>query len=573
MDEKSKMVTAGQLAAEALVERGVGQVFFIAGGHIYPIMDGLHRLGVNLVSTRHEQAAVFMAEAWGRMTRKPGVALVTAGPGFTNALTPVANARLANSPLLIISGVVGLGACEKLDLQDMVQLPVITPMVKKAFVCHQADRIQEFVDMAYRTCITGRPGPVYLELPVDVLNTMVNAETIKKIHTTPEMRAVDRAKAAEFIEMLGRAKKPMIVSGSGGYYSGAGPEFQKFIEKIGAPAFTSSQGRGVISDHHALCFGAASVIRPGCGGYALANTDLLVLLGNRISLYYGCGIMIGKNARIVQVDIEPEEIGRNHFVDLPIMSDIREFLKECNSILEGEKTGPDLTARFSPWIAELREKAQGGINLGRLASESSKVPIHPARLAREIDLFLDREDDIVVGDGGDTQVWMGMFRTVRKEGHYLESGLYGCLGIGIPFAIAAKLLYPQKRVLNIIGDGSVGFNFMEFETAIRKKIPIVVVISNDLGWGMIRHSSKLKLGQTIEEASEIGADPLSQVRREHGRVRDVRGEARRDPSGFGEGLRLGKTGVHQRSDRSDRCGTRALALAMVSGYKVEGLKL
>ena len=133
----------------------------------------------------------------------------------------------------------------------------------------------------------------------------------------------------------------------------------------------------------------------------------------------------------------------------------------------------------------MREKETSGINLGRLASESSKVPIHPARLAREIDLFLDREEDIVVGDGGDTQVWMGMFRTVRKEGHYLESGLYGCLGVGIPYAIAAKLLYPGKRVLNVIGDGSVGFNFMEFETAIRKKIPIVVVISNDLGWGMI----------------------------------------------------------------------------------------
>ena len=566
-------MNAGYLAAQALVERGVNQVFFIAGGHIYPIMDGLHKLGVNLVSTRHEQAAVFMAEAWARMTRKPGVALVTAGPGFTNALTPVANARLANSPLLLISGVVGLGACEKLDLQDMVQLPVIAPMVKKTFICHQADRIQEFVDMAYRTCITGRPGPVYLELPVDVLNTAVDVENIKKIHTTPEVRAVDRSKAVEFIKMLGKAKKPMIVTGSGGYYSGAGPEFQKFIEKIGAPAFTSSQGRGVISDNHALCFGAASVIRPGCGGYALANTDLLVLLGNRISLYYGCGIMIGKNARIVQVDIEPEEIGRNHFVDLPICSDIREFLKECNSILEEKKTGADLTAQFSPWIAELREKAQAGINLGRLASESSKVPIHPARLAREIDLFLDREDDIVVGDGGDTQVWMGMFRTVRKEGHYLESGLYGCLGIGIPFAIAAKLLYPQKRVLNVIGDGSVGFNFMEFETAIRKKIPIVVVISNDLGWGMIRHSSKLKLGRTIEEASEIGRIHYHKFVESMGGFGMLVEKVEEIRPALEKAFASGKPACINVLTDPTAVGPGALALAMVSGYKVEGLKI
>ena len=252
------------------------------------------------------------------------------------------------------------------------------------------------------------------------------------------------------------------------------------------------------------------------------------------------------------MDIEPEEIGRNSIVHLPVVSDIREFLGECNRLLEEQKAGPALTAQFSPWIAELREKETAGINLGRLASESGKVPIHPARLAREIDLFMDREEDIVVGDGGDTQVWMGMFRTVRKEGHYLESGLYGCLGVGIPYAIAAKLLYPQKRVLNVIGDGSVGFNFMEFETAIRKKIPIVVVISNDLGWGMIRHSSKLKLGRTIEEASEIGQIHYEKFVESMGGFGNLRGETRRDPAGPGEGLRLGETGLHQRADRPDR---------------------
>jgi acetolactate synthase I/II/III large subunit len=566
-------MNAGYLAAQALVERGVNQVFFIAGGHIYPILDGLHKLGVNLVSTRHEQAAVFMAEAWGRMTRKPGVALVTAGPGFTNALTPVANARLANSPLLLIAGVVGLQACEKLDLQDMVQLPVITPMVKKAFICHQADRIQEFVDMAYRTCITGRPGPVYLELPVDVMNTEVNLATVRKTHTTPETRVVDRVKAAELIALMKEARKPIFIAGSGAYYSEAGTEFKKFIETTGAPGFTSSQGRGVMADTEPLCFGGASVIRPGCGGYAIQNADLFVLLGNRISLYYGCGLLLPKNARIVQVDIEPEEIGRNNIVHLPVVSDIREFLRECNLLLEEQKTGPAFTAQFSPWIAELREKETSGINLGRLASESSKVPIHPARLAREIDLFLDREEDIVVGDGGDTQVWMGMFRTVRKEGHYLESGLYGCLGVGIPYAIAAKLLYPEKRVLNVIGDGSVGFNFMEFETAIRKKIPIVVVISNDLGWGMIRHSSKLKLGHTIEEASEIGRIDYHKIVETMGGFGALVEKPEEIRPALEKAFASGKPACINVLTDPTAVGPGALALAMVSGYKIEGLKI
>jgi acetolactate synthase I/II/III large subunit len=564
---------AGYLAAQALIDRGVRQVFFIAGGHIYPILDGLHKLGVNLVSTRHEQAAVFMAEAWGRMTRKPGVALVTAGPGFTNALTPVANARLANSPLLLIAGVVGLQACEKLDLQDMIQLPVIAPMVKRAFLCQQADRVQEFVDLAYRTCLAGRPGPVYLELPVDVMNQEVNPALMRPTNTTPEARVVDRGKAAELVALMKEARKPVFIAGSGAYYSGAGAEFKKFLETAGAPGFTSSQGRGVVADTEPWCFGGASVIRPGCGGYAIQNCDLFVLLGNRISLYYGCGILIPKNARIVQVDIEPEEIGRNHTVHLPVVGDIREFLGEVNRLLAEEKAGPELQARFAPWVSVLKEKHAAGIQFGRLACESPKIPIHPARLAKEIDLFLDREEDIVVGDGGDTQVWMGMFRTVRKEGHYLESGLYGCLGVGLPYAIAAKLLYPGKRVLNIIGDGSVGFNFMEFETAIRKKIPIVVVVNNDLGWGMIRHSSKLKLGRAIEEASEIGRiDYHKFVETMGGFGALVEGPEEIRPA-LERAFASGKPACINVLTDPTAVGPGALALAMVSGYKVEGLKI
>ena len=205
----------------------------------------------------------------------------------------------------------------------MTQLPVIAPMVKKAFICQQADRIQEFVDMAYRACIAGRPGPVYLELPVDVMNVAVNPDLVRRTNTTPEARIVDRGKAAELTALMKEARKPVFVAGSGAYYSGAGAELKKFIETTGAPGFTSSQGRGVISDTEPLCFGAASVIRPGCGGYAIQNADLFVLLGNRISLYYGCGQLLPKNARIVQVDIEPEEIGRNSTIHLPVVSDIR----------------------------------------------------------------------------------------------------------------------------------------------------------------------------------------------------------------------------------------------------------
>ena len=213
------MILGGHLVGKYLKEvENVDTVFCLSGGHIEAILDSFTEYKIRAIDVRHEQAAAMMAEAWSIYSGKPGVCLVTAGPGFTNALTPVANARLANSPLLVIAGVVGLQACEKLDLQDMIQLPVITPMVKKAFICHQADRIQEFVDMAYRTCITGRPGPVYLELPVDVMNTEVNPAMVRKTNTTPEARVVDRGKAAELIALMKEARKPVFIAGSGAYY-------------------------------------------------------------------------------------------------------------------------------------------------------------------------------------------------------------------------------------------------------------------------------------------------------------------------------------------------------------------
>jgi acetolactate synthase-1/2/3 large subunit len=514
-----------------------------------------------------------MAEAWGRMTRKPGVAVVTAGPGFTNALTPIAHARLSNSPLLLISGAVGLQACEKLDLQDMVQLPVITPMVKKALVCQKAERIQDFVDIAYRACISGRPGPVYLEVPVDVFNTEVPSAVLKKLNTTPESRVVDRDKPETIIEMLSHAEKPVILAGSGAYYSGAGPALKDFIEKTGAPLFTSAQGRGVVSDNHPLCFGGSFPAIPGCAGHALRSADLIILLGNRISLYYGGGQFLSNSARIIQVDIEPEEIGRNRHVDLPVVSDVRELVRECNRLIDEKKLGEGLSARFTLWITELRQQEIAGKNFGRLASESAKTPIHPARLAHEIDHFMGNEDDIVVADGGDTLVWMGMFRTVRSEGHYLDYGIYGCLGVGIPYAIAAKLLYPKKRVLNIIGDGSVGFNFMEFETAIRKKIPIVVVINNDLGWGMIRHSSKLRLGHTIEEASEIGQIRYEKFVESMGGVGIFVEKPEEIRPALEKAFASGKPACINVLTDPTVVGPGALALAMVSGYKIEGLKV
>ena len=497
-------IIGGKLVADALVDRGVDYIFSLSGGHITPIYQFLENTPITIFDTRHEQAAVFMAEAWARMTRKPAVAMVTAGPGFTNALSGIASARLSNAPVILISGCVGTEATEKLDLQDMSQFPVITPMVKKALVCHIPERIPEFIDMAFRTAIAGRPGPVYLELPCNVLNATVNPALVKKMHTTLSSQPVDRENTGKVVDLLKAAKNPIVIGGSGIWYGGAEKEMIAFVEKIGIPAFTAGAGRGVLPDTHPLCFGSSLAIRPGAALVTLMTTDLVLFVGGRLSLFYIFGEIFPPNAKFVQVDIAPDEIGRNRTVDLGIVSDARAFLKELNGMLDAEGIGETLKKQYRPWLETVRKADQDGKSGAKTLWECETLPIHPMRLAKEVNNFMNREDDIVVADGGDTSTWMGMTRTVVKGGTYLDYGLYGCLAVGIPYANAAKLKHPDKRVLLIMGDGSAGFNFMEFHTAIRKKLPIVVVIGNDQSWGMIAHSQQLRLGHNIPNGTELG---------------------------------------------------------------------
>jgi acetolactate synthase-1/2/3 large subunit len=432
------------------------------------------------------------------------VALVTAGPGFTNALTGVASAYFSNTPLVVIAGCVGLDHKEKLDLQDMNQAPVIDPIVKRSFVCHKPERAAEYVDLAFRTAVSGRPGPVYLEFPVDVLNARVVPQEIRKPVTAMDSRPADPVNARKMMTWLKEARKPVVIAGSGVWHAHGEAALVDFAEKAGVPVFTSLSGRGTISDDHPLCFESALAIRPGAAFAAYIETDLVILLGTRIGLFYIFGDVFNPAARMVQVDIMPEEIGRNRSIDLPIVSDARSFLQECCRLMDAGDGGAGLRAQFGDWITSLNAAHEVGKAQARPNWESAATPIHPLRLAREVDAFMDREDDIVVADGGDTTTWIGMTRTIRKPGFYLDYGIFGSLGVGLPYALAAKLRYPDKRVCLLTGDGSVGFNFMEFENAMRKGLPLVVVISNDLGWGMIRHSQELRMGHAIEAGTFIG---------------------------------------------------------------------
>ena len=214
--------------------------------------------------------------------------------------------------------------------------------------------------------------------------------------------------------------------------------------------------------------------------------------------------MFNRQAKIVQADIEAEETGPQPLPGPGHHQRRQGPAHRRNIYLRRQEDAAGLPDRFSGWVDELRQAAADSRSLAQPNWESAAIPIHPLRLAREVNAFMDREDDLVVADGGDTTTWMGMTRTINRPGRYLDYGIFGCLAVGLPFANAAKLLNPDKRVCLITGDGSVGFNFMEFETALRKGLPIVVVINNDLGWGMIRHSQEIKIGRAIPEGTYLG---------------------------------------------------------------------
>ncbi len=561
--------TGGQAAAQALIKHGVDTIFTLSGGHLNPIYVNLEDSDIRYFDTRHEQAAVWMAEAYGRFKRKPGIALVTAGPGFTNALTPIASAMMACTPLVLISGCVGLNMVDKLDLQDMRQQPVIEPMVKKAFVCHKPDRVAEFIDMALREAISGRPGPVYLELPVDVLNGATNDPNAVKIPVTRvESRAVDQAKAARLAELIADAKKPVLIAGSGAWYSDAGDALTELVEKTNIPVFTASNGRGVISDLHPNCFGGASPIRPGASIHATFGTDLCILLGFRLNLNTMFGEVINPEAKLVQVDIQAEEIGRNRPVDLPIHSDIRTLLEELNRVIDNKGNAGSLKQQFADWNDELKKGEAESLAQSQPMWESDASPIHPMRVSREIDNFLNREDDILVTDGGDTTIWMNITRTMRTAGHFLEYGLFGSLGGGLPNANAAKFLFPEKRVLLVTGDGSMGFNFMEYERAIKRGLSHVTVISNDQSWGMIRHSQVVKLGRSIDSVTVLGNVEYHKIVESMGGAGFLVTEAKDIRPAIEEAFASGKTACVNVMVDQDVISPGSMALAQVGAYKM-----
>jgi len=485
----------GWYVARTLHELGVTDVFSLSGGHINPIYNAIAEFGIRLIDTHHEQGAAMAADAYGRLKRRPGVCLVTAGPGFTNTLTGVAGAYLSNSPLIVLSGKSGIEENDRLPLQEIDQRSMATPVTKWARDVYDTKRLGEYIAVAYRRAVTGRPGPVYLGMPHEVLYGSCDEAKMERYATTfPEGSARCSDETAEkAAQAITGAKRPVLIVGSGGWYSGAHAELLGFLERAPMPCFTLNFGRGMVPDDHPLCFGAASPSAPVAFKAVTAHADLIVLLGIRLSLYIGWGRSFNPDARVMQVDVDPGEISRNRPADIGVVADAGGFLSQVIDYMDSRALRPD----YSVWVdkaTKWRDEEWAEVELIR---GSDAKPIHGIRVVKAVEDVLGSEGMLAI-DGGDTQVWSDTTYHVNKPGHYVKGGPLGCMGVGVPFAIGAKAAFPERRVALISGDGAMGMNLMEFETAVRHDLPFVAVVCNDQAWGMTKHQLEIAFGRERE---------------------------------------------------------------------------
>jgi acetolactate synthase-1/2/3 large subunit len=472
------LVTGGELVARVLKEAGVGHVFTLCGGHILPIYDGCLTEGIRVIDVRHEQVAAHAADAYARLTRNVGVALVTAGPGVTDAVTGVANAHAARSPLLLIGGAAPLGLRGLGALQEMEQVALLRPITKGAWSVPETRQIPEVLTTAIRTALSGRPGPVFVEIPVDLLMTDVEERLapVPRGYVHRAQALADPDAIVRLAHLLSRAERPVVVAGSGVYWDDAAKALAAFAESAGVPVFMNGAGRGTLGADHPLAFAQAR-------GFALGQADFVLVLGAPLDfrLGYGRPPTFAEDARVCMIDCDGAELGRNRPLEVGLVAHIGQALGQLADVLPAA-----LPARWEEWRRRLGVRERESRERLEAECRSDAVPISHYRWAAEIARVIT-PDTIVVGDGGDVVGCAAKVVPLHRAGQWLDPGPFGCLGVGPAFAIAAKLLHPDRRVLLIAGDGALGLNGMDLETAVRFRLPLTCIVGNDGGWGQIRN--------------------------------------------------------------------------------------
>ena len=482
------MPNGAELFVSSLKKLGVSHIFTLVGDHLNEILRVADREGLSIIDTRHEAAAVHMADGWGRITRTPGVSMVTGGPGHTNSISGIATAHATGSPILAMSGMSSAKLRDRNGFQDMDQLPLVAGITKYAAVPGDTGQIPFHVRKAFTESLRGRFGASHLSVPVDMLLAKVKDHApLPEGPVEPLRPAPDSADVARLIAMLGEAAKPVVIAGSGAWWSGAGEELRAFIEKTSLPLFTVCLARGLVSDDHPLCFGYADPTLSRAAAKAFKEADLVLVLGKKLDyrLRLGGTGLFSAAAKFAQVDVHAAELGLNRDLELGIQADVRATLRHLNEGL-GKFPAPDRTA----WLGEVRRAAEAWEQ--ELASTAAKPssPMHPLHFFMQMKNWVP-EDATLCWDGGDFVHWGRCTIPARKPMHWLRLGALAGLGACFPIGLTAKILRPNSPTVIISGDGSLGFYAAEMDTAVRHNLPVILIVGNDGAWGI---EKELQLG-------------------------------------------------------------------------------
>ena len=468
-------IEGSALVAEALRDQGAEMVFTVVGGPVIEAVGFCGDAGVRPIGVRHEQAAVMMAQAYQYVGGKPGVALLASGPAVTNGITGAHVAYDNCWPVLILGGSSALRQRGRMAFQETDSVTMMRPVTKWAAQVDSAERIPEMIAMAIRYMMSGRPGPVYLDLPSDVLSAKVDEERVPRpaaVRLAPppaaDPVAIDRA-----ADLLLNAERPLLLLGKGVRWSESNDDLRELVETLALPFVPSPMGRGFIPDDHPLCMNAAR-------STAMRGADVLLLLGARLNWMFGNGRGLARDAQIIQVDIDPAEIGLQRPVEVGLSGDAGAVVRQLLTAIEQRGQGVGEARAEGSWLAELRAARQKNEEVLQPQLDADAVPMTPHRLLRELRDVLPREAIITV----DGQVILSAGRQVLQSytpASRLNSGSNGCMGVGVPFAIGAKLARPDVPVLSVNGDAAFGFNGMEIETAVRTGASVVFVVDNNQG--------------------------------------------------------------------------------------------
>lgn len=511
--------------ARTLEARGIDRIFGLQGGHIQPIWDHAARRGIRIVDVRHECAAVHMAHAHAELTGTLGVAMVTAGPGVTNTVTAMANASLARAPVLLIGGCTSRPQANMGPLQDIPHVDIMRPVSRFARTARVPEQAIRELDEAIARAMgdMGEPGPAYLEVPTDVLRTHL-AETLVPsdwLTAKPPRRPAPSAdRVAEAVEAIRAARRPLVVSGRGA--RGAGESLVRFLDAASALYLDTQESRGLVPSDHPAVVGAVR-------GAAMAQADLVITVGRKLDYQTGFGSpAVFPQARFLRIADTAGELIDNRRGEPEILSDVGLALDALTQAL-----GNDAGARDVDWLDGLRGKHRERIAKGaetRGPARGGDGKIHPRAIFDAIREVAD-PDYLAIADGGDLLSFARVGLSART---YLDAGAFGCLGVGVPFAVAAALAEPERQVISVNGDGAYGLNAMEVDTAVRHGARAVFIVSNNAAWNIERFDQEANYGGRVVGTTLRHCDYAAMAR-----ALGAHGERVEDPGDLAEAIRRG----------------------------------